>query len=153
MFSMKFNVFFGYSGFQTSLFVVDPSLRQEQSMTDRYRMFFGIQNRKNAGLAIFDFAELATPLSRDAYGLVSLFWHAGFVNYQAAVISAANQKIRITGNLTNNPVFVPWRICQEVLKNLIVRIWNRFSHTFHVLFICLDPVSYTHLTLPTILRV
>ena len=138
MFAMKFNVFMGYSGFQASFFVVGPGLRQKQSIANRYRMFFETQNGKNACLAIFGFTESAAPLPSDTNGFISLFGNAGFVNYQTAIVFTANKPIRIIGKLIDNRLVIPWRIGQKVLKDLIVRIWNRFSHTFHVLFIRLD---------------
>ena len=78
MFAMKFKVFMGYSRFKASSLVVDPALRQKQSIADRYGMFFETQNGKNACLTVFNFTELAAPLAGDHGGFIPLFWECRF---------------------------------------------------------------------------
>jgi len=101
-------------------------------------MFFEIQNGKNASLAIVDFVKLATPLPGDTDRLVSLLGGAGFVDKQTAIVFTTNEAIGITGDLINNPLVIPWRVGQKMLKDLIIRTWNSFSYTLHVFFIRLN---------------
>jgi hypothetical protein len=40
--------------------------------------------------------------------------------------------------LINDQLVIPTGICQKVLQHLVVRIRNRLSYTFHILFLGLD---------------
>ena len=91
------------------------------------------QRRKNADLAIVHLALTPAPLALNTHRIFAFLGKAAFIDEQTAVGGTAQPLIGFPCHLVEDRTMIPWRVGEHVLKELLIRIDDRFFHALHVL--------------------
>ena len=113
--------------------IARPGLGQKQPAVDQGRLGSPTQGGEYADLAVFDFAQLPTPLPRHPHRLRPFLRAPALIDQQGAVGMPAQQPVRILGDLIQHRPLGPGRLAQHVVQGLMIRLGNRLFHPLHVL--------------------
>ena len=89
--------------------------------------------QKHPNLAIIHFPESPAVLPLCAHGVRTIFKKPGFIKMYRTVCWVPNQLADSFLNLRDNTFFIPLRIGEEMLKCLMVTVWNCLFHIGHIL--------------------
>ena len=110
--------------------ILHPLAGQIQPHIDRHVLSSVRQDGEDRHLAVVDLAQPPRPLTGNANRTLPLFDEAGFVDDQTTLRLAADQHIRIAGELGQHRLMVPRRVADEMLKPLRA---SRRDHRRHPL--------------------